>query len=549
MTIRSTHPFLAGFVAALLVNLLGCGSKGEESASSSNRSAGGSSATNSASGSSLSSTVDVVQFHTNPSRDGVYVDTTMTLATAAGLTQEAAFAPTFTGAIYAQPLYVSNMPGTGGEAFIVATEGNHLTAVDAAGATIWDMAYDPPVTVSADNTWPPGCGNVKPLGISGTPYIDAASATIYFGEATLTADTPPQVKHVVYAVGLADGKVKTGWPIDVAAAVPGFAPTHENQRGALALVQGTLYVPYGGLDGDCTPYFGWVVGIDVANTSHVDAFSTGAMFPLASGTPSANAEQGGIWAVGGVVSDGTSLFVSTGNTGGYGNSTVWSGGEAILRFSAGPTYTDANANEFHPSTWATMDANDLDLGGANPVTFDMPSAPIPHLIAAVGKDGYLYLLNRDNLGGAGGELSSIAVATTTAGPTGALNGGPAVYTTATGTYVAYRINTGTGTGCPASETGNLGVALVMPTNPPTTQVKWCSTQTGLGSPMVTTGSGQTIVWDASNHLYGYDADMGTVIFSSDGVASAMQYFSSPIDANGKIAFAGANPPALYVFKP
>ncbi len=83
-----------------------------------------------------------------------------------------------------------------------------------------------------------------------------------------------------------------------------------------------------------------------------------------------------------------------------------------------------------------------DLGGANAVLFDMPGTAKPHLVAQGGKDKNLYLLDRDSLGGIGGELLKQTVAT------GEINGAPAVYTTSMGTYVAFHLKTGTGTTCP-----------------------------------------------------------------------------------------------------
>ena len=189
------------------------------------------------------------------------------------------------------------------------------------------------------------------------------------------------------------------------------------------------------------------------------------------------------------------------------------------------------------------------------MVFDMPSAPVPHLVAAVGKDGYLYLLNRDNLGGQAGELFRLAVASQGLNGTGAINASPTAYTTSNGTYVGFRINSGAATGCPNGEQGNLAVVKITAANPPSAKMAWCTNESGLGSPMVTTGSGQTIVWNASNHLYGYDGDTGMIIFpttagtAADVFASKMQQFNSPIDANGRIVVAGSNPPHLYLFKP
>jgi hypothetical protein len=459
------------------------------------------------------------------------------------LALDATFAPTITGNIYAQPLYLANGPN-GGEMFIVVTEESHVIAIDGTGKTIWEhpssatdpISYGTPV---AGVRAALGCGNIDPLGITGTPVIDTATTppTMYFDAMTTTGGTPA---HKIFAISLADGSIKTGWPVTVDTAVTGFVSKAQNERSALTLLNGTVYVPYGGHFGDCGTYYGWVVGVSTTNPSTVKGFAVASMFPMGA----AAARQGGIWGVGGAPSDGTSLFVTTGNTGG---ATVWSGGEAVIKLGQGPVYTSATANEFYPTEWMMDDQTDQDLGGANPIVFDMGTQ---HLIAAVGKDGYLYLLNRDNLGGMAGQLSRTAVAPQGKGGTGALNAGPALFTTSQGTYMAYRINSGPGTGCPSGgASGSIGVAKIAGATP-TATVVWCSTETGLGSPMVTeAGDGTALVWDASTHLYAYDGDTGAKVYSgTDTMASPMHYFNTPIDAAGRIVVASGSPPHLNMFK-
>ena len=249
----------------------------------------------------------------SPTRDGVFTDPIMTKTFAATIRMDPTFAPTVTGDVYAQPLYVTDGPGAK-EAFVIATESNHVTAISASGAVIWDQTFGTPAALT---NLPSPCGNIDPLGITGTPVIDMASRTIYFDAMTLPPGAGPadHPKHFVHAVSLDDGTESAGgWPVDVDASVHGFDSFSQNQRGALALVHGVVYVPYGGHNGDCSsaadPYYGWVLGIPVAAPGSVTAFSTG--------TIGKGSTQGGIWAVGGVAStdDGASLFVTTGNTGG-----------------------------------------------------------------------------------------------------------------------------------------------------------------------------------------------------------------------------------------
>ncbi|HXX66145.1 MAG TPA: hypothetical protein VEK07_03135, partial [Polyangiaceae bacterium] len=357
---------------------------------------------------------DVLQHHTNPSRDGVYVDPSMTEAVAGTLKLDSAYAPTITGNVYAQPLYVAS-GANGKPTIIVATEENHVIALglEDGVAPFWDATFGTPVTNVGTVL---GCGNIDPLGITGTPIVDPTSHAIYFDAMTLSGGAP---LHMIHAVSIDTGVDLPGWPVAVDL-VEGFTSQTQNQRGALQLFNGVLYVAFGGHNGDCNTYYGWVISVPVATPSQISGFSVGSIH--------AGASRGGIWGAGGIPTDGTSLFVSTGNTLNAG--TTWSGGEAVLRLTPPtPTFTATSANAFYPTAWANYDANDSDLGGANPIVFDMPGAPVPHLVVALGKDGILYLLDRDDLGGEGNALSTTTVASDT-GPAyfGALNGAGAAYT-------------------------------------------------------------------------------------------------------------------------
>ena len=546
MDIRCSLTFLAPLLLAGAALSYACGQGSHSNAGSDagGDAVGNGSGSGGGSGGAHSGDGSVLQHHTNPSRDGVYSDPMMTAAYAKTLKIDTTFNPTIAGSVYAQPLYAKNGPG-GNEAFIVVTEQNHVMAIDASGTTVWEHPssasdttnYGAPVTGARAVL---GCGNIDPLGITGTPVIDEGSRTIYFAAMTLSGGAP---SHKIFGVSLDDGTIQAGWPVTVDRAVTGFNSRGQNQRGALALLNGVLYVPYGGHYGDCGSYQGWVVGVDVSNPSSVTSFSTASI---------GGATKGAIWAPGGIASDGTSLFVSTGNTGGV---TTWAGGEAVLRLSPlALLFTNQSPDEFYPAEWMGEDLRDEDLGSANPVVADMadPAGGMRHLIFQAGKDGYLYVLNRDDLGGMAGQLSRTQVGPLRQGGPGALNGAPAVYSTSKGTYVAYRIRTGgNATGCPSGGASNsIGVAQITG-SPPTPTVVWCSAETNVGSPMVTTsGSGDVIVWDASTHLYGYDGDTGAKVFdgSSFTMAAALQYFNTPIDAGGRIVVA-TSPGHLYVFRP
>jgi hypothetical protein len=469
----------------------------------------------------------VYQHHRNGTRDGLYIDPVFTQTAATTTHVLTSFMGTVTTTVYAQPLYVLDGPG-GAEAFVVATEDNHVTTYNATtGAMIWDVS---PTTIGPYATHNPPGGSVGPshIGITGTPYIDIGSRTIFF-DAMVTPDNNATYHHTVFALSLDTGAVKSGWPVDVNAKVTGFDSGVQNQRGALQFVNGVLYVPYGGYDGDGGNYYGSVVGFPVSNPSTPTWWHTTAV-------------KGGVWGPGALPTDGTNIYPVTGNTSDTGG--TWGGGEAVIRLTAGPAFSGNAADYFAPSDWESLDNSDTDLGGASEVLLDMPNAQYPHLVAAGGKDGNLYILNRDNLGGIGGQLLTYAVSNSQ------VKGAPAAYTTALGTYVALHIENGSGKNCPSGQTGNM-VVVKITQSPVAATTAWCSTQSGLGSPMVTTtdGTSNPIVWNVSNALYGWNGDTGAVIVNgtNTGMSSGIQGWNTPINAKGRMAV-GVNG-QLYVFTP
>jgi outer membrane protein assembly factor BamB len=458
--------------------------------------------------------------HNHLNRDGVYLQPSLTKVAAAGLHLDTAFRVSFLGEVFGQPLYVDNGPG-GTDLVIVATQSDTVYAFDASsGQQVWTQTLGTPVPL-ADMP----CGNIDPLGITGTPVIDFASRTLFVAAMT-TPDDGATKQYEIYALSIDDGTVRSGWPIDVASALAGvgatFTASVQSQRAALAIVNGILYVPFGGLGGDCGDYRGWVVAVPLSNPQGLEAWSTGA-------------RGGGIWGPGGVASDGTNIFVTTGNTF---NPPDWAGGEAVISFPASmPLAT--TPSYWTPTDWPAMDVNDLDLGSAGPIVFDLPGATPSHLVFALGKHGLGYLEDANALGGVADAVASFQASSTMA------IGAHAVYSTATATYIVFR---GSGEYClGATGSTDLATLVVVPGSPPNLTPSWCATATGGGSPIVTTSDGQadTIVWvvgaEFNELLQGFDGDTGATIFAGGNapILGARRY-SSPIAAKGRIFVAGDN---------
>jgi hypothetical protein len=326
----------------------------------------------------------VLERNNGPSRDGMFVQPTLTHAAASRMARDTHFDGTISGAVLASPLYFQPGPGEHG-LVIVATESNDVSALDEfSGSVVWKRHLGPPASSTGV-----GCGNVLPLGVTGTPYIDAVGRTLYVDAAIGDGTAANAIlTHEIHALSIVDGSERAGWPADtrglMAAGIP-FVPQAQNQRGSLTGMGGVLYVPYGGHAGDCGNYHGWVVAVPFADPKHPSGFVT-------------SASGAGIWGPGGLANDGTAVFAATGNALG---ATTWSGGEAVLRLQPSGQWSGSTADYFTPSNWKYLDAQDLDLGASGPVLLDVPGATPSALVVAVAKAGVMYLLDRSNLGGIG----------------------------------------------------------------------------------------------------------------------------------------------------
>jgi outer membrane protein assembly factor BamB len=298
-------------------------------------------------------------YHADGSRSGV--DTT---SPPMGMPQVLWRSPALDGDVYAEPLLA-------GGHVIVATEGDSLYSLDSrTGAVTWQAHLGTPVPRAQLP-----CGDIFPLGITGTPVIDPAAQLVY-----AVAETA-QGRHTLAAVELATGRVRWQRSVDP----PGMDAITEQQRGALTLASGRVYVPFGGLFGDCGAYHGWVVGVAA------DGGGPLLDFRVPSG------REAGIWAPAGpVVEPSGDLLVATGNSESL---TTFDGGHAVIRLSPDLHQLD----EWAPTDWRVLNATDADIGSISP-------APVgPDLLFQGGKSGRGYLLRAGHLGGVGGEAFAAEV--------------------------------------------------------------------------------------------------------------------------------------------
>jgi beta-lactam-binding protein with PASTA domain len=285
--------------------------------------------------------------------------------------------------IYGQPLYLPNVNITAvgpRNIVLVATANDSVYAFDAddpaARDPLWHMSYvNPSAGIVPGHRSDLSCdvfaGNI---GIIGTPVADAQQQTVYFVTRTKESDVVVQRLH---AVDIRDGSERAGSPVVIQA--PGFNDATQNQRAALLLASGTLYIAWGSYC-ETPPSHGWILGYDAANLQQTVAFNT---------TP--DGTMGGIWQTGqglGADLDGN-IYGVTGNgsfdgdVGGrdFGNSFVKLAGNGAL------------IDWFTPFNWEALNIDGLDLGAQGPMLI-----PDTSLVVGGGKQGVMYVLDRGNLG-------------------------------------------------------------------------------------------------------------------------------------------------------
>ncbi len=367
--------------------------------------------------------VNVTTWHNDLTRQGN--NTAETILTPANVNSGSfgkLFSYAVTGQVYAEPLYASNLNmgalGTHNVVF-VATENNDVYAFDAVnngagGGQLWHVNLGLAANVSASTF---GGGRYGPyadispqVGITSTPVIDLATNTMYID--SFRDDGGGNYSHHIWALDITSGATKS--TITVAASIQGTNPADSSggvitfnahqaiQRAALTLLNGVVYAAYAGY-ADTDPYHGWILGFDSTNLSLTKVFNT---TPGKSLSEDAHEGEGGIWMAGaGLVSDGTHLYVLTGN--GDFDASVGDYGDTILELTPDNSTQPTNKNGyglsvtdyFTPHDEQTLANNDTDLGSAGPMLLPTQTGAHPNELIGTGKAGIIYLVDKDNLGG------------------------------------------------------------------------------------------------------------------------------------------------------
>ncbi len=342
-------------------------------------------------------------YHADKFRSGVnFQELALSPATVNSSTFGKIFSRSVDGQIYAQPLIVTNLTiaGTKHNVVYVATEHASVYAFDADGkiaAPFWQRSFINP-SAGVTTIPKPSAGLIEPeISITGTPAIDGATGTIYVAVST---DEHGSIVHRLHALSITTGAEKLGGPVVIQGSVPGtypalavngrvpFAPQRQFQRPALLTLNGIVYVAFGSF-GDALPYNGWVFAYT--------AQSTGVLHQVGIFCTSPDKGASSIWQSGGgpTADNNGNLYVATGNGPFDLNSGGRDAGNSVLKLSSSLALLDY----FTPADQAQLNSNDLDLGASGPMLPPFQSgATDPDLVIEGGKDGNLYLVNRDNMG-------------------------------------------------------------------------------------------------------------------------------------------------------
>ncbi|HEX3694176.1 MAG TPA: choice-of-anchor D domain-containing protein [Polyangia bacterium] len=450
------------------------------------------------------------------------------------------FSAVVDGQVYAQPL-------VSGNTVLIVTETNHVYGIDAgSGAINWTRALG-----NAFASTDIGCPDLAPsIGISGTPVIDQATNAAYFFSKAYVSGTSGAVTWTAHAVDVATGNERAGFPVAIAGTAANdpastFTPRSQAQRTGLLLLDGVVYAGFGS-HCDLAPWSGWVVGVSTAGVLKT-------MWTTSIG--------GGIWQAGSaLVSDGDGqILFATGN--GNSSSGTIPGktppktlGESIVRLTVQADGSLKPADFFSPYDAQGLDGWDADFGAGGPVglpagTFG--TTQYPHLMVAAGKEGYVYLLDRDNLGGIGNGPSASDAVVSRIGPNGGVWSRAAVWPGDGGLLF---IPTASGGGDSVGSSGFLRVYQygVDGTGKPSLSLKGTSSDRfgyTTSAPIVTsngTQSGTALVWiiwapgsdGTGAQLRAYDP------LPVNGVPQLR--FSAPIGTSAKFVPPGVGAGRLYI---
>ena len=482
------------------------------------------------------------------------------------------FSYSLDGYMYAEPVYIPNVVinGQAHNVVFAATENNSVYAFDAdsnAGANsglLWQTNLGI-AEISINNYGIRYHHNVlNPLiGITSTPVIDPASGTIFVDTFTGPIANTNSGYHVLHALNITNGTEKPFSPVLVNASVPGtgvdssngvvrFNPSMSMNRPAMTLAGGFLFVSFGSY-GDSDPYHGWVIGYNPTNLVQLTNYTFCTTPNATTNVFGTNAAEGALWMGGGglCVDENTNLYFEVGNGSFSAQTNGGDYGDSFVKLSAASNLL-AVADYFAPSNQAAMAANDTDLGSGGPILLpdEVGSAAHPHLVVGAGKEGTIYLVDRDNMGHF--DSATNRIVQTLPNVMGGIWGVPAywnhlIYFQGSGDVLkAFAISNAVISSLPATKTTTSFSTYTTPSisaNGNNNGIAWViQTDAYNGGNGVTGGAAVLHAYNATNlaqELYNSNQNL-----SRDNPGAALKY-AVPVVANGKVIVRGEY--ALSVF--
>ena len=477
----------------------------------------------------LAAQVNVLTYQYELSRAGVNRrETTLTPINVNSTSFGKLFSDPVDGYIFGQPLHFTV---NGRSLIFVATEHDSVYAFDAGreGPPVWHVNFLDAergiTTVPIDENF--GCDQVSPeIGITSTPVIDPASGTIYVVAMTRQSGT---YMHHLHALDAATGAERPGSPVRIQATYPGtgeggttlvFNSANYKQRPGLLLLNGIVYTAWSShCDGGA--YHGWLIGYDAQTLEQAAIYNN---------TPNGN--QASFWAGGAApaVDDRDNIYLAGGNGSfnyAFGGPDL---GESYIKLSSRGGL--AVEDYFTPFNYAQLNDEDTDVGSAGVVLLgdEAGSSAHPHLMAGAGKEGRIYLLDRDRMGHWQAGSDSQIVATTEANFIAGMFGNPAYFN-----HSLYFC----GSGDPVKA---FSVYDAVMSKFPSSQSSVSYDYPGCVPSISANGTSDAIVWVLSsyNTLEAFDArNLAVRLYSSDenrarDALGKYVKFTPPMIANGKV---------------
>jgi hypothetical protein len=500
----------------------------------------------------LWSQINVTTFHYDNARTGQNIQETVLTPENVNVNQ---FGKLFTisidGYVYAQPLYLAGLQNIAGGTYnvlYIATEHDSVFAIDAdTGAILWQTSFiNPSSGVTTVSSTDVQCSSIIPeIGITSTPVIDPSSGTLY-----LVAKTKENGKFVdrLHALDVTSGAEKFGGPVIITATVNGtgeggqtvtFNSLQQLNRPGLLLENGQVVIAWAS-NCDKIPYHGWVMSYSASTLAQEGVLNT-----------SPDGAEAGVWMSGdGVAADASgNYYLATGN-GSYSGSPPNDYGDSILRLGPASNGTLPMVGWFTPWNQNVLSGEDSDVGSGGVLLLpDLPAgSPHQQLLVQMGKEGTIYLVDRNAMGGYCASCVNIdtQIVQEISNASVGVWGSPAYWND--NVYWVSNNDTGTASNLMAFSfnAGNSGLLSTAPTSQTSSIFGF-----GTGTPVVSAnGTSDGIVWLLGNSaagdkccqvLYAFDAtNLSTLLYKSNQAAGNRDVpggavkFTAPVIANGKV---------------